>query len=50
VVLDSGERTIWVSEAPHLSGRFVAFDLAREFALEAPPDERAPPRSIEQRR
>ncbi|MBK9001246.1 MAG: hypothetical protein IPM35_36460 [Myxococcales bacterium] len=32
VVFDSGRRRLWVSEAPHLSGRFVAFDLADEFA------------------
>lgn len=32
VVFDSGRRRLWVSEAPHLSGRFVAFDLGDEFA------------------
>lgn len=32
VVFDCGRRRLWVSEAPHLSGRFVAFDLADEFA------------------
>jgi hypothetical protein len=29
VVMETGNRTLWVSEAPHLLGRFVAFDLAR---------------------
>jgi isopenicillin-N N-acyltransferase-like protein len=32
VVLDTGRRVLWVSEAPHLLGRFVAFDLSRAFA------------------
>jgi len=32
VVLDTGRRVLWVSEAPHLLGRFVAFDLTRVFA------------------
>lgn len=32
VVFDCVHRTLWVSEAPHLSGRFVAFDLAGELA------------------
>jgi isopenicillin-N N-acyltransferase like protein len=27
VVMDATERVIWVSESPHLLGRFVAFDL-----------------------
>src|SRR5690606_3885361 len=29
VVMDTGARVLWVSEAPHLLGRFVAFDLRR---------------------
>lgn len=32
VVFDCGRRRLWVSEAPHLSGRFVAFDLEDELA------------------
>lgn len=32
VVLDATDRVLWVSEAPHLLGRFVAFDLKRELA------------------
>jgi hypothetical protein len=31
VVMDTASRTLWVSESPHLLGRFVAFDLARLF-------------------
>jgi hypothetical protein len=27
VVMDATERTLWVSESPHLLGRFVAFEL-----------------------
>jgi hypothetical protein len=29
VIFDTRTRTLWVSEAPHLLGRFVAFDLVR---------------------
>jgi isopenicillin-N N-acyltransferase like protein len=32
VVLDTTARTLWVSESPHLLGRFVAFDLKRHLA------------------
>lgn len=32
VVMDSHERRLWVSVAPHLLGRFVAFDLGRMLA------------------
>lgn len=32
VVFDTQTKTLWVSEAPHLSGRFVAFDLERMLA------------------
>lgn len=32
VVFECAKKRLWVSEAPHLSGRFVAFDLADEFA------------------
>ena len=32
VIMDTGRRVLWVSEAPHLLGRFVAFDLNRVFA------------------
>jgi hypothetical protein len=29
VIFDTATRTLWVSEAPHLLGRFVAYDLRR---------------------
>ena len=29
VIFDTRERVLWVSEPPHLLGRFVAFDLGR---------------------
>jgi isopenicillin-N N-acyltransferase like protein len=32
VVMDATERVVWVSESPHLLGRFVAFDLKRLLA------------------
>jgi hypothetical protein len=32
VVFDTTSRTLWVSEAPHLLGRFVAFDLRQELS------------------
>lgn len=31
VVMDLSARAIWVSEGPHLAGRFIRFDLARLF-------------------
>ncbi len=34
VVMDTGRRVLWVSEAPHLLGRFVAFDLRQTLAKE----------------
>jgi isopenicillin-N N-acyltransferase like protein len=32
VIMQTGERVLWVSEAPHLLGRFRAFDLKRLLA------------------
>ncbi len=32
VVMDATARILWVSEAPHLLGRFVRFDLAKRFS------------------
>jgi hypothetical protein len=29
VIFDTGQKILWVSEPPHLQGRFVAFDLVR---------------------
>jgi len=37
VVMETGSRTLWVSEAPHLLGRFVAFDLKRMLAADYDP-------------
>lgn len=37
VVMDATDRVLWVSEAPHLLGRFVAFDLKRELAADVDP-------------
>lgn len=31
VVMETGTRRLWVSEAPHMLGRFVAFDVAAGF-------------------
>lgn len=44
VVMDTTARILWVSEAPHLLGRFVAFDLKRRFAkdYDPAPDEDLP--------
>ena len=38
VIMDSTARAIWVSEWPHLLGRFVRFDLARLLADGFDPD------------
>lgn len=37
VVMDATARQLWVSEGPHLAGRFVRFDLARLLAPEYAP-------------
>lgn len=35
VIADTTARTLWVSAGPHLSGRFIGFDLSRELATNA---------------
>lgn len=37
VVMDATERMLWVSESPHLLGRFVGFDLRRLLAADVDP-------------
>ncbi|HTA92636.1 MAG TPA: C45 family peptidase [Polyangiaceae bacterium] len=37
VVMDTKQRILWVSESPHLLGRFVAFDLKRALAPDYDP-------------
>ena len=39
VVMQTEERALWVSEAPHLLGRFVRFDLTRMLAPDYDPRE-----------
>lgn len=39
VVMDTSQRVLWVSESPHLLGRFVAFDLKRLLAPNYDPEE-----------
>jgi len=38
VVMDTKQRVLWVSESPHLLGRFVAFDLKRRLASDYEPE------------
>jgi isopenicillin-N N-acyltransferase like protein len=38
VVMDTKQRVLWVSESPHLLGRFVAFDLKRVFSPDYDPE------------
>jgi len=38
VVMDTKRRVLWVSESPHLLGRFVAFELDQEFAPDYDPE------------
>ena len=38
VVMDTKRRILWVSESPHLLGRFVAFDLNRLLAADYDPE------------
>lgn len=42
VVMDTKQRVLWVSESPHLLGRFVAFDLKRLLAPDYDPALAAP--------
>ena len=39
VVMDTKQRVLWVSESPHLLGRFVAFDLKRLLAPDYAPEQ-----------
>jgi isopenicillin-N N-acyltransferase like protein len=43
VVMDTSELTLWVSESPHLLGRFVAFELSRLLASDYDPAREAAP-------
>ncbi|WP_394823433.1 C45 family autoproteolytic acyltransferase/hydolase [Pendulispora albinea] len=38
IVVDATDRVLWVSEGPHLSGRFVRFDLRTIFADDHDPE------------
>jgi len=38
VIMQTGSRTLWVSESPHLLGQFRAFDLRRLLAPDYDPD------------
>lgn len=42
VVMDATDKVIWVSEGPHLLGRFVAFSLVERFASDYDPAHPAP--------
>jgi isopenicillin-N N-acyltransferase-like protein len=44
VVMDATARMLWVSEGPHLAGRFLRFDLAQLLAADYQPQ--APARVI----
>lgn len=47
VVMDTTARTLWVSESPHLLGRFIAFDLERLLEPSYDPfNDHTAPRSI----
>ncbi|HEX9621187.1 MAG TPA: C45 family peptidase [Polyangiaceae bacterium] len=46
VVMDASTKTLWVSEGPHLLGRFVAFSLGERFAADYDPAQAAAPRTI----
>ncbi len=46
VVMDTKRRMLWVSESPHLLGRFVAFDLNRAFAPDYDPEHAAELQSL----
>jgi hypothetical protein len=46
VVMDATERTLWVSESPHLLGRFVAFDLTRLLGPDYDPELDVDPKTL----
>ena len=46
VVMDTKQRILWVSESPHMLGRFVAFDLKRALAADYDPEASPEPDSI----
>jgi isopenicillin-N N-acyltransferase like protein len=48
VVADTTERTLWVSAFPHLSGKFVRFDLRAIFAEDHDPETDAPAETIDE--
>ena len=48
IVADTTAKVLWVSAGPHLSGRFVRFDLATELALTHDPAADPPPESIDE--
>jgi hypothetical protein len=43
VIFDTQSKTLWVSESPHLLGRFVAFDLTHALADDYEPSSSALP-------
>jgi hypothetical protein len=46
VIMESGSKTLWVSESPHLLGRFVAFELEQLLASDYDPARSLPLRSL----
>jgi hypothetical protein len=46
IVADTTERVLWVSAGPHLSGRFVKFDLKAIFASDHDPTKDTEPETI----
>jgi hypothetical protein len=48
VVCDLTDRVLWVSKGPHLTGRFVRFDLRALFAPGHDPATDAPPETLEE--
>ena len=48
IVADTTARVLWVSAGPHLSGRFVRFDLAKIFAPGHDPSADPEPETIEE--
>jgi hypothetical protein len=46
VVFDTARRVLWVSESPHLLGRFVAFDLKKFLSADHDPSSASPLESV----
>jgi hypothetical protein len=48
IVADTTDKVLWVSAGPHLSGKFVRYELARMLAADHDPTQDEPPRTLDE--